>query len=272
MKLLIVNDDGVHAPGLEALHNAVADLADVMVVAPDREQSGVSHAISLATPVRTHRIRGKKDHFAVTGTPVDCTLVGLFGLSETRPDMVLSGINLGGNLGSDVLYSGTVQAAAEAAIHGIPAVAFSLAYRGGFDFTFATMLARKLVIALTKSPVWFSPALREAQGAPLLNVNIPYTPDAPDPATMRITRLGRRRYGGEVVARRHDPHGLPYYWTTASFSGFEPIPGSDCEANEQNIVSLTPLSLDWTRRSIMDFAGSLTLDGISVELDNAAMQ
>jgi 5'-nucleotidase len=276
MRILIVNDDGAYAPGLDALCEAAYGLpgvADVLVVAPDREQSGASHAISIANPVRprrtkhTHPLKPGEPapRWAVNGTPVDCTLVGLFGLSETRPDLVLSGVNLGGNLGNDVLYSGTVQAAAEAAMHGIPAIAFSLAYRGGkYDFTFATKFASSFIEEAVRDGALFDPALKQLHGAPLLSVNIPYWPDRGDPTGFRIARLGRQLHGAEVISQRHDPYGQPYYWTTTAFTRFAPVPDTDCACIDQNLCSVTPLTLDMTRDSVFDRFMGLAPLGLKV--------
>src|SRR6266540_6380318 len=196
VRVLLSNDDGIHAPGLEALA-AAFEGDEVWVVAPDREQSASSHAISLHRPLRMHELMPR--WYSVDGTPTDAVYMGLnHVLREARPDVVVSGVNHGPNLGNDVLYSGTVAAAMEAALLGVHAIAVSLASAPPHDFEpaarFATALARRIVQSAPPAPL-------------LLNVNVP-----PGPVRgYRFTRLGRRTYGSEVV-EKVDPRGRKYYW------------------------------------------------------------
>jgi len=228
--ILVSNDDGYDAPGCVALAAALSLFADVVVVAPEQQQSAKSHAITLASPLR-HRTVGENVH-AVGGTPVDCVYVALFhpDLLPRRPDLVASGINHGPNLGMDIHYSGTVAAAREAAMRGVPAIAFSSLAR---DVTPAAPLAAELCQR------FLSAVLPDGQ-LPLLNVNFPKG----DVAGVRATRLGQRHYA-EGVDVRHDPRGREYFWIGGpggvSHGGVE---GSDTQAVDAGFASITPLSIE----------------------------
>lgn len=246
MRILVTNDDGVHSRGIRALAAALEPLAEVWIVAPATEQSGTSHSISLHRPLRMSRI-SERIH-AVDGTPSDAVYLGLNHLlRESRPDLVASGINHGANLADDITYSGTVAAAMEATMLGVPAVAFSLAQRGGeLDFGPAARFAHSLVAAMA--------AKRLPKGV-LLNVNVPTGSDG---VTYRITRQGKRSYGAEVIAKS-DPRGRPYYWIGGDELAHEHLPGSDANAvYDEKIISLTPLHLDSThdpmRHELMSWA------------------
>ena len=234
--ILLSNDDGVEARGLHALREALVDIAEVFVVAPRTEQSAGSHSLTLSRPLR-HRMHEPQLH-AIDGSPADCIYVALFRdqLLPRRPDLVVSGINHGYNLGTDVYYSGTVAAAREAALRGIPSVAFSLARPGG-KLDVAAPHARDLVARLIAAPM--DPP---GDHAPLLNVNFP-AGDAY--AGVRATRLGRRVYLDEVDVR-HDPRGAEYYWLGGPGAKHHPVSGSDTEAVDAGWVSVTPLLLDST--------------------------
>ena len=247
MRILLSNDDGVHAPGLKALAAAFPG-DEVWVVAPDREQSATSHSISLHRPLRLVEMGPR--WFAVDGTPTDAVYMGMnLLLRGRRPDVVLSGVNHGPNLGTDVLYSGTVAAAMEGALLGCSAIAVSLASPPPHAFehaaAFAAALARRLV--------------RHPPAAPaLLNVNVP-----PGPVKgYRFVRLGRRTYGNEVVEKR-DPRGRPYYWIGGEGGPTnEDIPGSDCNAAlKDRLVSVTPLHLDSTHDAVLQQLRSWTVAG-----------
>ncbi len=247
MRVLLSNDDGVHAPGIRALAGAFAE-DEVWVVAPDREQSASSHAISLHRPLRLVEV--KERWYAVDGTPTDAVYMGLnLLLREARPDVVVSGVNHGPNLGNDVLYSGTVAAAMEAALLGVNAIAISLACQPPHEFAeaarFAAALARRVVARPPAAPL-------------LLNVNVP-----PGPVRgYRFTRLGRRTYGSEVVEKT-DPRGRKYYWIGGE-GGVQnaDIPGSDCNAVLlDGLVSVTPLHLDSTHDPVLQEARSWTIPG-----------
>jgi 5'-nucleotidase len=251
VRVLLSNDDGVHAAGLHALASAFAH-DEVWVVAPDREQSASSHAISLHRPLRMVEVAPR--WFAVDGTPTDAVYMGLnLVLREARPDVVVSGVNHGPNLGNDVLYSGTVAAAMEAALLGVHALAVSLAAPPPHEFTeaarFAATLARQLVA-------------RSAPARMLLNVNVPAGPVR----GYRFTRLGRRTYGGEVVEKT-DPRGRKYYWIGGEGGALnEDIPGSDCNAVLlERLAAVTPLHLDSTHDPVLQELRSWTVPGYEKE-------
>jgi 5'-nucleotidase len=253
VRVLLSNDDGVHAPGLEALAAAFGAQGDeVWVVAPDREQSASSHAISLHRPLRMHELGPRR--FSVDGTPTDAVYMGLnLVLRGARPDVVVSGVNHGPNLGNDVLYSGTVAAAMEAALLGVHAVAVSLAgpppHQFGEAARFAAALAHRIFDNPPPAPL-------------LLNVNVP-----PGPIRgYRFARLGRRTYGSEVVEKT-DPRGRKYYWIGGEGGPTnEDIPGSDCNATLlDGLVAVTPLHLDSTHDAVLKELRSWTLPGFAKE-------
>ena len=235
MRILLSNDDGVHAAGLRALAAAFSG-DEVWVVAPDREQSASSHAISLHRPLRMAEVQPR--WFAVDGTPTDAVYMGIcLVLKQARPDVVVSGINHGPNLGNDVHYSGTVAAAIEGALLGVPAAAISLAGPPPHDFEHAARFAAALVHRMVVPPA------NGASPAPLLlNVNVP-----PGPVRgFSVTRLGRRTYGNEVVEKT-DPRGRKYYWIGGEGGARnDDIPGSDCNAVKAGLAAVTPLHLDPT--------------------------
>jgi 5'-nucleotidase len=249
VRILLSNDDGVHAPGLAALAAAFPE-DEVWVVAPDREQSASSHSISLHRPLRVVEVGERR--FSVDGTPTDAVYMGLnLLLRERRPDIVVSGVNHGPNLGTDVLYSGTVAAAMEGALLGCPAIAVSLAgpppHAFGDAAAFAAALARRVRARPPPVPV-------------LLNVNVP-----PGPVRgFRFVRLGRRTYGNEVVENR-DPRGRKYYWIGGEGAVNEDIPHSDCNCVADGLVSVTPIQLDWTHDRLLDDMRNWTLDGYRKE-------
>ncbi len=237
--ILVTNDDGYDAPGLHALATACAALGEVAVVAPDANRSGVGRGISLGRPLRA-RVRAPL-RWAVDGTPVDCVYLGVHTLLGRRPDLVVSGINRGPNLADDVGYSGTVAGAMEAAIVGIPAIAFSLVCWEPQTYepaaTFAASVSRWALA---------NPLARRT----VLNVNVPDTGAGPVPG-YRWTVGGVRDYG-HIVTERHDPRGVPYYWLGGKHLGHTPVEGSDCEAIEAGLASLTPLDLDLTDHRVLD--------------------
>jgi len=227
-RILLTNDDGISARGLAAARAALEPLGELYVVAPEREQSAVSHSITLNRPLRMREL-APRTH-AVDGTPSDCVFMTCeVLLRDQPPDLVVSGINAGGNLGVDVIYSGTVGAAMEGALRGLPSIAVSLV--GYHDLDFA--LAARFLAALAADVL--------ANGLPpntMLNVNVPKR--AVEPLHYRYTTLGDHHYG-DVVERRSDPRGRPYYWIGGHWQGFEPIAGSDCVAIADGHVSVTPL-------------------------------
>jgi 5'-nucleotidase len=231
--ILLSNDDGVQAEGLRALRRALLDVADVFTVAPEHEQSATSHRITLSAPLR-HRVLSDDVH-AVDGTPADCIYIALNlkGLLPRRPDLLVSGINHGFNLGMDVIYSGTVAAAREGALRGIRALALSADPHANFENVASH--ARLLVERALKLQVPGSATV-------LLNVNYPAT-------TLRgvlATRLGRREYEDTVEART-DPRGRSYYWIGGPVSTHESIDGADTTAVDNGYVSITPLSMEMTQ-------------------------
>ena len=251
MRVLITNDDGIHSKGLDALVQAFAPIADVAVVAPDREQSAASHAISLHRPLRIAELGPKR--WAVDGTPTDCVYVALHHLlrGEQRPDLVVSGVNYGANLGDDVTYSGTVAAAMEGSLLGVPAIAVSLVSRDRFDFGPAAAFARALGEAVVE------------HGLPrgmLLNVNVPR--DASK--GYAVTRLGKRNYGS-LVLENVDPRGRKYYWIGGSEAKHDDLPGSDCNAvYDDGLISVTPLRLDLTAPELLGPLASWKIPGFAV--------
>jgi 5'-nucleotidase len=250
--VLLSNDDGVEAAGLRALAEALREAVDVVVCAPETEQSAHSHALTLSRPLR-HRDLGGGVH-AIDGTPADCIYVALHPASmlPRRPDLVVSGINHGPNLGSDVYYSGTVAAAREGALRGIPAIAFSLEVGG--DRVLASRLARDLVLRLLAAPLPERPTA-------LLNVNFPMN----RPRGVRATRLGRRLYDDDVVVRQ-DPRGREYFWIGGPASArHEHIPGSDTEAVDQGFASVTPLSIEGTSADLFGLAAYVAAGGAASE-------
>src|ERR1700704_4721519 len=207
--ILVTNDDGVHAPGLAALASALDELGDVYVVAPDREQSAVGHALTLHRPLRVTTIGERR--FSVNGTPSDCVNLAVLGLLPERPILVAAGINHGSNLGDDVTYSGTVSAAMEGTLLGVPSIAVSLVE--GDEFAEAARGARQGAMRVLVSGL---PSMT------LLNVNVP----AGVPKGVRLTRLGHRVYSGKIVEQA-DPRGRAHYWIGAGPPEWETLDGTD---------------------------------------------
>jgi len=234
MKLLLSNDDGVNADGIWALHDALAPIAEIVVVAPEREQSASSHALTLHTPLRIRKLRERV--YAVDGTPTDCVLLAVRGLGgeiDFEPDFVISGINHGPNLGDDVTYSGTVAAAFEGHLLGIPSIAFS-DFNAGGDHLDAARAARILLEQL---------ATGDVPSDLLLNVNFPALP-FDDLKGFRVAGLGKRRYE-DVIEERVDPRGRTYYWLGGSPT-WDEDPASDMAALSAGYISVTPMHLALT--------------------------
>jgi 5'-nucleotidase len=240
-RILVTNDDGVEGEGLIVLARALAELGDVTVVAPDRDRSGVGHALSIHDPVRVHELKHRDVRtFACTGTPADCVVIGSYDLCGGLPSLLISGINRGANLGDDVNYSGTVAAAIEGALVGVPSVAISLAATWP-EFSrvhhWASATEAALLIA--------GDILRD--GLPprtYLNVNVPNHP-AHELAGVRWTRQGRKKYGDRLDPRR-DPRGGAYYWIWGSFDPSQIEDGTDLAAIRDRYVSVTPMTVDRT--------------------------
>ncbi len=236
--ILACNDDGIQSEGLYRLVQALEALDRVIVVAPDRERSAVSHALTLDRPLRADEVR--HGWFAVDGTPTDCINLAINGLLSETPRMVVSGINRGANLGDDITYSGTVSAAMEAVLLGIPAVAFSQVGKVAFDYGVAAGFARALVGRLFENE-------RTLPRDMLLNVNVPESGPVHGYA---ITRQGKRRYGDAVVEKT-DPRGRKYYWIGGDQLDFDDEPGTDFSAIRRGEISVTPLHLDLTNYEAM---------------------
>lgn len=238
MKILISNDDGVHAPGLSILAKALAQIAEITIVAPDRDRSGASNSLTLQHPLRLRRL--DEGIISVQGTPTDCVHLALTGLlSEDKiPDMVVSGINAGSNLGDDVFYSGTVAAAMEGRFLGIPAIAFSIAGSEPMYYSTAAEVAKRLVTLLYEKPI---PAKT------ILNVNVPDVA-FDDLKGYEVTRLGTRHNADRMMPSK-DPRGHTIYWIGSSGKEDDAGKGTDFYAVGQQQVSITPLQLDLTHHS-----------------------
>ncbi len=239
MKILISNDDGVHAPGLAHLADALSKIADVTVVAPDRNRSGVSNSLTLENPLRV--ITAVNGFYSVNGTPTDCVHIAITGLLKEAPDMVVSGINEGSNLSDDVLYSGTVAAATEGRFLGFPAIAISLAGPRCEHYDTAARVAKLLVEQIRKSPLTFDT---------ILNVNVPDVPFS-ELRGIQVTRLGTRHIA-EPTIKSLDPRGRKIFWIGLPGSEQDAGPGTDFYAVNSGYVSITPLQLDLTQYKVID--------------------
>ena len=239
MLILASNDDGYFAPGLAALVEAVRPLAEVVVVAPETNRSGASNSLTLDRPLS---VRTAANGFMyVNGTPSDCVHVALTGLLDRRPDLVISGINNGANMGDDTLYSGTVAAATEGFLFGIPSIAFSQVEKGWAHLDAAADLAQRVVRQAIERP-WRKPVL--------LNVNIPNRSSAELGAWVS-TRLGKR-HQSEPVVKSATPYGEPVYWIGPAGAEADAAPGTDFHAVAQGQVSITPLRIDLTHTDQLD--------------------
>jgi 5'-nucleotidase len=235
---LVTNDDGVLAPGIRAVSEALREVGDVVVAAPDRERSAASHSISLDRPLRVDEVEAGV--YSIDGTPVDCVYLALLHLVPRRPALVVSGINNGFNLGSDVFYSGTVAGAVEGALRGLPALAMSLERGRPTDFSHAATFARALAAEMVRRG---AEALPDAS---LLSVNVP----AGALRGYRVTFLGRRVYRDQVDVRQ-DLRGRSYYWIGGPEESATDLPGSDLSAVREGLASVTPLSLDLTHTRLI---------------------
>ena len=239
LRILLSNDDGYFAPGLAALAQALSALGTVTVVAPERDRSGASNSLTLDRPLSVRK--ASNGFHYVNGTPTDCVHLAVTGLLDHLPDVIVSGINHGANMGDDTIYSGTVAAATEGFLLGIPSIAISLAAAGNDHFATAAEVARGLVERNIKQP------LSEPM---LLNVNVPDVPHAQLCGT-EVTRLGKR-HKAEPVVKALNPRGEPIYWVGAAGSAQDAGEGTDFYAVSQRRVSITPLQVDLTRVPQMD--------------------
>jgi 5'-nucleotidase len=244
--ILVTNDDGILSPGLTVLADALSELGRVVVVAPDRERSAIGHSLTLHAPLRAEQLH--EDFFSVSGTPTDCVNLGIHGLLDARPDLVVSGINRGGNLGDDITYSGTVAAAMEATLMDVPAFAVSLESKTftAEDFVPAADFSRFLAGHVCK------------HGLPtdtFLNINVP----SGELRGVQLTRQGKRNYT-ETVEEKTDPRGKKYYWIGGGELGFHDVEGTDFHAVVRRFVSVTPLHLDLTNYRSFDVLSAWDLD------------
>ena len=236
MKILVSNDDGYFAPGITLLAEALAQLGEVTVVAPERDRSGASNSLTLDRPLTVRR--APNGYFSVNGTPTDCVHIAITGLLDFTPDVIVSGVNLGANMGDDTIYSGTVAAAAEGYLLGIPSVALSLTSQAGAHFESAIGIALQLIERLSRKP------LNEPV---LLNVNVPDV--APEELRgVEVTRLGRR-HKAEPVLKLKTPRGETAYWIGPAGAAADAGPGTDFYAVQSHRVSITPLRMDLTHNA-----------------------
>ena len=240
MHFLISNDDGITARGIQTLSEWMKELGDVTIVAPDQNRSGASNSLTLNSPVRIREIEDRT--FRVSGTPTDCVHIALTGLMEEDPDMVISGINAGANLGDDVIYSGTVAAAMEGRFLGLPAIAVSLVFEGRpHHYETAAQAVTIVVERLRKDPL---PA------DTILNINVPNVPWE-EVEGFEVTRLGHR-HRAEPTVRMLDPRGEPMYWIGPAGAEQDAGPGTDFDAVRRNYVSITPIHVDLTRYQALE--------------------
>jgi len=241
MKILVSNDDGVNAPGLEILAKALSEIAEITVVAPDRDKSAASSSLTLDAPLRI--VRQSNGFYAVNGTPTDAVHLAVTGWLEEHPDMVIAGINMGANLGDDVLYSGTVACAMEGRFLGYPAMAISLVspVKECRFFSTAAQVACLILKKLIKDPL---------SKDTILNINVPDLPLS-EIKGLQVTRLGHRHLAENII-KAEDPRGHPIYWIGPAGSEQDAGPGTDFYAINQGMVSITPIKIDMTDYRAME--------------------
>jgi 5'-nucleotidase len=239
LKILVTNDDGVHSEGIIVLAKALSEVGDVFVVAPDREKSAIAHSLTLHRPLRVERV--KRNFYAVDGTPADCVYLGVNVIASSRPRMIVSGINKGGNLGDDVTYSGTVSAAFEGTLLGIPSFAISLVSRSHFKFQTAARFAVRVAKYIIR---------HDLPKDTFLNINVPNL-DEKEIKSYRITRQGRWTHNGSGVIEKVDPRGKKYYWIGSDQLIFDKSRDTDFEAVSNASISITPLHLDLTNHILI---------------------
>lgn len=259
--ILVSNDDGVMAQGIRALATSLAPLGNVVIVAPQADQSAVSHAMSLYRPLRltTHAPieteHGSIEVYSVDGTPTDAVYMAVnHVLKDRKPNILVSGINQGGNLGNDVLYSGTVSAAMEGTFLGIQSFAISAVGKHTFDFSGAGTFAHALCEALLKSPL---------DKDVFLNVNVPNNTTS---QAFSVTGVGKHSYENDVD-KRIDPRGKAYYWIGGSWSGYQDLPGTDCNAIANGMISVTPIEINLTSKRLLDWTNSLQVSSFKAIAD-----
>ena len=239
MKILVSNDDGYLAKGINVLTEALDQVADVVVVAPDQERSGASSSLTLKDPLRVSEIAPNR--YKVDGTPADCVHLALTGYLDYEPDLVISGINHGANLGDDVIYSGTVAAAMEGRFLGLPSIAVSLVGNKPMYFDTAAIILIKLILKIQQAPL---------DSDVVLNLNVPNVPISKLKG-IKATRLGFR-HKSEQILKDMDPYGRPIYWVGPAGEGQDAGEGTDFHAIEQSFASVTPLKVDLTRHSVIN--------------------
>ena len=257
MRILLTNDDGIHAPGIYALYKTLVEIGDVFLIAPERPRSAAGHAITLHKPLRLTRVNlpGGVSGYGCSGTPSDCVTLGFDAILEGSCDLVVSGINAGANLGWDLTYSGTVAAAIEGAILRVPSMAISVTLESGaetFDFGPAAQFAAQLAVKMVANPLPVNT---------LLNVNVPAV-SAAEIKGVEATHQGKREYI-DRIDKREDPTGRPYYWLGGSLREDVPDPGSDVHAVLANRISVTPVHLDMTAYSLLDRVHEWVSDGVT---------
>jgi 5'-nucleotidase len=244
MRILLTNDDGIQAEGIQTLRRALSQIATVNMVAPSYERSATGHGITVHKPIRAQKVKLKdsdEEHWSVVGTPADCVKLALDTLLKEPPDLVVSGVNHGANLGTDVLYSGTVSAAIEGMINELPAIAVSLDDDALVDFSFAADFTARVCQLLR---------LKGFPPATLLNVNVPGV-EAHLIRGVQVTKLGNRRYTNTIESRK-DPRGREYFWLAGDVINQEGDENSDVEAVKSNFVSISPIHFDLTNYQVID--------------------
>ncbi len=250
IRILVTNDDGYRSAGIHALAVALRELGDVTIVAPTSEASAIGHALTLRRPLRIETIGDRV--FAVDGTPTDCVNVAVAHVFNGLPDLVVSGINKGWNLGDDVTYSGTVAGALEGALLGIPSIGVSLRQtRGDYDFSYAARAAAAMADAILRQPL---------PGRTFLNINVPKG----EPKGYRVTVQAKRNHVTSV-AERHDPKGYPYYWIEEGQNDWEPHDRSDYQAVRDGYVSVTPLHPDLTAHHALAAVEALSFEKAAIK-------
>jgi 5'-nucleotidase len=242
-KILVSNDDGIYSEGIIALREAMMEIGEVYVYAPHKQQSAIGHAITTHIPLRVnpYYMNGEFFGYAVTGTPADCVKLAVTTHMKEKPDLIVSGINHGSNTAINVIYSGTVSAATEGTILGVPSIAFSLTTYVDFDFTYSKKVAQIIAKAVLKNGL--PPGV-------LLNVNIP--PVTEDKIKgIKVTKQGKSRWN-DCFEKRVDPQQREYYWLTGTMESFEDDEGSDIRAIQENYVSVTPIQFDLTAYNFLE--------------------
>jgi 5'-nucleotidase len=237
--ILVTNDDGIHSKGIHILAKALQKMGNVFVVAPDSEKSAIAHSLTLHRPLRVEKI--KRNVYAVDGTPADCIHLGVNTILPERPRLIVSGINKGGNLGDDIIYSGTVSAAFEGTLLGIPSFAISLVSRSHFKFDVAAQFALRVARHILR------------KGLPrntFLNINVPNL-DEKEIKSYKITQQGRLIHNGDGVIEKMDPRGRKYYWIGGGQLIFDKGRNTDVDAVSKSYISITPLNLNLTNYSSM---------------------